>query len=79
MSTDTTTTSMQPALRELSRRTCGGKLIALVWDASRDAVILFVDDLTTGDRVRVAPTRGRERFAFEHPIAYLSTREVRGC
>jgi hypothetical protein len=54
-------------------------MIALVWDATRDAVILFVDDLTTGDRIRVVPTRGRERFAFEHPFAYLSSRHAPGC
>jgi hypothetical protein len=77
MSTDTTTTS--PNLRELSRRTCGAKMIALAWDATRDAVILFVDDLTTGDRIRVVPTRGRERFAYEHPFAYLSSRHAGGC
>lgn len=77
MSTDTITTS--PTLRELARRTCGATMIALVWDATRDAVILFVDDLTTGDRIRVVPARGRERFAFEHPFAYLSSRDARGC
>jgi hypothetical protein len=73
------TTTTSPNLRELSRRTCGAKMIALVWDAARDAVTLFVDDLTTGDRIRVVPTRGRERFAFEHPFAYLSSRHAPGC
>lgn len=76
MSTNATSS---PSLRELSRRTCGGKIIALVWDAARDAVILFVDDVATGDRIRVVPTRGRERYAFEHPFAYLSSHHASGC
>jgi hypothetical protein len=60
-------------MRELSRRTNGAKVIALVWDTTQNTVILSVDDLATGDRIRVAPHRGRERYAFEHPFAYLSS------
>lgn len=68
---NTATTS--PTWRELSSRTSGAVVIALVWDTSQDAVILSVDDLATGDRIRVTPTQGRERYAFEHPFAYLSS------
>jgi hypothetical protein len=74
-----THTPIAPALRELSRRTCGAKAIALLWDAARDTVILSVDDLTTGDQIRVVAVHGQERFAFEHPFAYLSSRHTRGC
>ena len=62
-----------PKMRELSYRTSGALVIALVWDANHNAVILSVDDLATGDRIRVEPRRGHERYAFEHPFAYLST------
>jgi hypothetical protein len=74
-----THTHAAPPLRELSRRTCDAKVITLVWDESRNVVILSVDDLATGDRIRVVAARGRERFAFEHPFAYLSSRHTRGC
>lgn len=69
------TTAIRPApmLRELSRRTNGALVVALVWDITRDTVILSVDDLATGDRVRVEASRGLERYAFEHPFAYLSS------
>ena len=66
------TPTAHPMMRELSRRTSGALVIALVWDAIQDAVILSVDDLATGDRIRVEPRRGRERYAFEHPFGYLS-------
>jgi hypothetical protein len=66
------TATAQPVMRELSRRTSGALVIALVWDAIKDAVILSVDDLSTGDRIRVEPPRGQERYAFEHPFGYLS-------
>lgn len=66
-------TATPPTMRELSRRTNGAMVIALVWDATQNAVILSVDDLATGDRIRVAPHRGREWYAFEHPFAYLSS------
>jgi hypothetical protein len=68
-----TTTSAGPTLHELSHRSGGGLVVALIWDADRDSVILSVDDLATGDRIRVEPRRGRERYAFEHPFAYLSS------
>ena len=66
-------TATPPTMRELSRRTNGAMVIALVWDTTQNAVILSVDDLATGDRIRVAPHRGRERYAFEHPFGYLAS------
>jgi hypothetical protein len=74
MTNHDTTTS--PSLRELSRRTTGARVVSLVWDPIRGDVILGVDDLATGDRIRVVPTRGRERFAFEHPFAYMYSRHA---
>jgi hypothetical protein len=69
MSSTATTSTM----RELARRANGAMVIALVWDRVHDAVILSVEDLATGDRIRVTPHRGRERYAFEHPFAYLTS------
>ena len=66
-------TATAATMRELSQRANGAVVIALVWDAAQDAVILCVDNLVTGDRIRVAPHRGRERYAFEHPFAYLAS------
>jgi hypothetical protein len=66
------TATTHPMMRELSRRTSGALHVALVWDAVHDAVILSVDDLATGDRIRVEPRRGQERYAFEHPFGYLA-------
>jgi hypothetical protein len=60
-------------MRELSRRASGATVVALVWDTTQDAVILCVDDLITGDRIRIAPHRGQERYAFEHPFGYLAS------
>lgn len=48
-------------------------IIVLLWDTTRDPVILSVDDLATGERIRVAPHRGRERYAVEHPFGYLAS------
>jgi hypothetical protein len=67
-----TATASQP-MRELSSRSTDAKVISLVWDTTQDVVILFLDDLATGDRVRITPAPGRERYAFEHPFAYLSS------
>jgi hypothetical protein len=66
-------TTVAPTMRELSHRANGAMVITLVWDTAHDAVILCVDDLASGDRIRVAPHRGRERYAFEHPFAYLAS------
>jgi hypothetical protein len=72
-------TATAPTMRELSHRANDATVITLVWDIAHDAVILCIDNLTTGDRIRVTPHRGRERYAFEHPFAYLASLTAPGA
>lgn len=68
--TDNRTTSL---LRELAQRRSADVVVTLLWDPAEDRVVLAVDDLVGGSTTEVEPHPGLERFAYEHPFAYLAS------
>lgn len=61
-------------LRELAYRTNAGLAVTLLWDPVEDQVLLRVDDMIDGTSVELEPHPGNERFAYEHPFAFLASR-----
>ena len=60
-------------LRELAQRDSADLVVTLRWDPIDDRVLLTVADLTDDVRIEVEPHPGLERFAYEHPFAYLAS------
>ena len=60
-------------LRELAQRTNSGLVVSLFWDPVEDKVLLRVEDLASGTTTERELHPGNERFAYEHPFAYLAS------
>jgi hypothetical protein len=59
-------------IKELASREANGLAVALLWDASEDAITVSVDDTRTGDRFRIEVDRMCALDAFYHPFAYAA-------
>ena len=60
-------------LRELAQRSSIDVTVTLLWDPVEDRVVLALGDPSSGSITEVEPHPGLERFAYEHPFAYLAS------
>jgi hypothetical protein len=58
------------AVRELDRRTQNGLIVRLLWDSTRDRVILRYRDLWNGEAFTAEVPKADALTAFNHPNSY---------
>jgi hypothetical protein len=61
--------------RELARRLSGTEEILLLWYPATGRVAICIRDIATGASFHLEVARGRAIDAFNHPYAYLTSRE----